>query len=239
MAWYYYSENGKEGPFNARTIKDLALEGIIQPETILENSQGKKAHAQSVEGLVFPTPVAVQEVIPIGTPAVPEAEAFQEETPAESPLGEFPFSESSPTEDAENGEDGSANFHVSEKKPSVRIKLLKPGFWDYDLARILGDPGTEVNLALLKNVTNLLKVTYWFFCIIFWLYVIGGMTVIIGMGGEEKNWGVILPAILIFLLSCIAFFFFRLYLKLPIELLKYFMYSCLTLKRIEQELKNR
>ncbi|MBP3693146.1 MAG: hypothetical protein J6J31_01755 [Thermoguttaceae bacterium] len=239
MAWYYYTETGKEGPFNAKAIRDLALEGVIRPETLLENTQGKQARARSVEGLVFSEPVKIPEVLPVGTPAVPEngtvpdppSEEFAMEVP------DFPGTQ----EVFENTEKNEPLFPPPQKSTSSPIRIRRPGIWDVDLSRFLGDPGVEVDLALLKNMTNMVKLTYWLFCIFYWLYAIGGAGAVIAVASQENEMGGIagglLIAMLLLLLAGIVFFFFRLYMKLPIELLKYFMHSYLMLKEIRQELK--
>ncbi|MBR0237370.1 MAG: SHOCT domain-containing protein [Thermoguttaceae bacterium] len=52
--WHYYTTtNEKQGPFSSAELKQLALNGVITPETIVETDSGKRAVAQKVKGLVF------------------------------------------------------------------------------------------------------------------------------------------------------------------------------------------
>jgi len=52
--WYYYDNNGqKQGPMTSGQLKELAEQGMITPETIIENEEGKSASANNVEGLIF------------------------------------------------------------------------------------------------------------------------------------------------------------------------------------------
>ena len=52
--WHYYTTtNEKQGPFSSTELKQLALNGVITPETIVENDSGKRAVAHKVKGLVF------------------------------------------------------------------------------------------------------------------------------------------------------------------------------------------
>lgn len=54
--WHYYTTtNEKQGPFSSAELKQLALNGVITPETIVENDSGKRAVAHKVKGLVFMT----------------------------------------------------------------------------------------------------------------------------------------------------------------------------------------
>lgn len=54
--WHYYtSTNEKQGPFSSAELKQLALNGVVTPETIVETDSGKRAVAQKVKGLVFLT----------------------------------------------------------------------------------------------------------------------------------------------------------------------------------------
>ena len=52
--WHYYTTtNEKQCPFSSVELKQLALNGVVTPETIVENDSGKRAVAQKVKGLVF------------------------------------------------------------------------------------------------------------------------------------------------------------------------------------------
>ena len=54
VQWYYYDHNGrKQGPVVPRRILELAKNGKITPETIIETEDGKSAPAGTIKGLVF------------------------------------------------------------------------------------------------------------------------------------------------------------------------------------------
>jgi len=53
--WYYYGANGEKiGPIRGRELKQFAQQGTITPETKVEDSEGRTAHAKNVTGLTFP-----------------------------------------------------------------------------------------------------------------------------------------------------------------------------------------
>ena len=53
--WYYYNKIGeKVGPITSTTLKLLARQGIVTPETVVENNTGRSAIAGEVRGLTFP-----------------------------------------------------------------------------------------------------------------------------------------------------------------------------------------
>lgn len=49
--WFYYDENGKQGPIQPSELKTLAEMGQITPDTIVETEAGRKAKASAVKGL--------------------------------------------------------------------------------------------------------------------------------------------------------------------------------------------
>ena len=52
--WYYYNKKGeKQGPVSGGQLKGLAKQGLITPETMVENEEGKSALAGAVKGLTF------------------------------------------------------------------------------------------------------------------------------------------------------------------------------------------
>lgn len=60
--WFYFNKTGeKVGPISTTALKSLARQGLITPETKIENANGRSAIAGSVNGLEFPastTPTA-------------------------------------------------------------------------------------------------------------------------------------------------------------------------------------
>ena len=52
--WYYYNESGeKVGPIKGRELKQLAQQGTIIPEMVVEDEKGHTALAKNVTGLLF------------------------------------------------------------------------------------------------------------------------------------------------------------------------------------------
>lgn len=51
--WYYYNNGQKTGPVSASQLKQMALDGLIHPNTIIETESGQRAAASSVSGLSF------------------------------------------------------------------------------------------------------------------------------------------------------------------------------------------
>jgi len=51
--WYYYNEKGEKIAATGGQLKGLAKAGLITPETIIENEEGKSAPAGKVKGLTF------------------------------------------------------------------------------------------------------------------------------------------------------------------------------------------
>ncbi|MBR0192979.1 MAG: DUF4339 domain-containing protein [Thermoguttaceae bacterium] len=72
--WYYYNNGQKTGPVSASQLKQMALEGIIQPNTIIETESGQRAPASSVSGLSF---AKEETAIPVGTLAQTEPQTTE------------------------------------------------------------------------------------------------------------------------------------------------------------------
>jgi thiol-disulfide isomerase/thioredoxin len=51
--WYYYNENGEKIEVTGKKLKELASQGTITSETIIETEEGKSALARKVKGLTF------------------------------------------------------------------------------------------------------------------------------------------------------------------------------------------
>ncbi len=54
MLWFYYSPDGKQGPFSVTELKQKAAMGILKRNMVVENSNGDQALANTVNGLEFP-----------------------------------------------------------------------------------------------------------------------------------------------------------------------------------------
>ncbi|GHT20696.1 hypothetical protein FACS189419_00260 [Planctomycetales bacterium] len=53
--WYYFNKSGdKVGPIRGRELKQLALDGTVTQDTLIENEEGKQGKAGNVKGLIFP-----------------------------------------------------------------------------------------------------------------------------------------------------------------------------------------
>ena len=51
--WHYYDDDGNRITVTGKELKELAKDGLITPDTIVENEEGKSAPAGKVKGLVF------------------------------------------------------------------------------------------------------------------------------------------------------------------------------------------
>ena len=52
--WFYYNKNGeKRGPFTQRQLKNLASQGVVTPETRIENAEGQSCLAKKATNLHF------------------------------------------------------------------------------------------------------------------------------------------------------------------------------------------
>jgi hypothetical protein len=72
--WYYYDNNGtKQGPITDQSLKTLAEQGVITPETILETESGQCGKAGQIRGLFLqqtiipPTNTGQQIPVPVQT----------------------------------------------------------------------------------------------------------------------------------------------------------------------------
>jgi len=53
--WFYYDNNGQKQAATVEQLKELARQGGITPETVIENEAGKSAPAGKAKGLTFVT----------------------------------------------------------------------------------------------------------------------------------------------------------------------------------------
>ena len=65
--WYYYNSSGEKIEVTGGQLKELAKQGVVTPETMVETEEGKAAPARRVKGLTF------GEVI---QPEAPETEIY-------------------------------------------------------------------------------------------------------------------------------------------------------------------
>jgi len=59
--WHYYDDDGNRITVTGKELKELAKEGLITPDTIVENEEGKTARAGRVKGLVFAEMLSIEE----------------------------------------------------------------------------------------------------------------------------------------------------------------------------------
>ena len=66
--WFYYDSNAqKQGPYTSAQFKELAKQGVVTPDTMIETDEGKTAPARRMKGLTFAH--AVQPQAPPQPPA--------------------------------------------------------------------------------------------------------------------------------------------------------------------------
>ncbi|GHT22036.1 hypothetical protein FACS189419_03980 [Planctomycetales bacterium] len=51
LYFFYDTNNNKRGPFDAQQLKDLAANGVIMPNTIVERDDGKQSTGKMIKGL--------------------------------------------------------------------------------------------------------------------------------------------------------------------------------------------
>jgi len=71
--WYYYTQPGEKiGPISVEELKNLASQGVITIKTVIENYQGHKFVAGTLNGLVFPKESLLDTALTLTTcPATP------------------------------------------------------------------------------------------------------------------------------------------------------------------------
>jgi len=83
---YYYNKNrDKVGPITVIELKTLAQQGMITPETIIENEGGKSLPAGKVKGLTFPETTSSPAQNPFSTTHPPVVQATQTASAAYPP----------------------------------------------------------------------------------------------------------------------------------------------------------
>ena len=92
--WHYYTEaREKIGPIEGSVLKQLTRQGIITPDTFIEDPTGRTGLAKDVKGLKFPETVSPEPVLsvdsnPFTTPALlPPSAQTVPMPPVVSPLG--------------------------------------------------------------------------------------------------------------------------------------------------------
>lgn len=134
MAWFYYTQSGKQGPYSVAELKALAANGTLGPEMVVENGQGQQALAGSVGGLLFPTGSAAAAVESIPIPAAPSPSTVQPTLPeAPQPVfsaapdaasngfnGQFPaLPQSCSPENSVSGPDSGSGMGGNGSRPSI------------------------------------------------------------------------------------------------------------------------
>ena len=75
--WHYYNENREKfGPIEGKVLKQLAQQGIITPETFIEDPAGRTGLAKDVRGLTFPEGVPTSVSSSVIVPPTAESKAF-------------------------------------------------------------------------------------------------------------------------------------------------------------------
>jgi len=62
--WFYYDENREKVAVTGKELKQLALQGMITPETFIETHDGRTGLAKHVTGLSFPELITVPAEVP-------------------------------------------------------------------------------------------------------------------------------------------------------------------------------
>ena len=89
--WFYINKSGeKVGPISTAALKALAQQGVISPETVIENQNGRSAKAGQVNGLEFPLPVTPAPPAPIISPPVQYPISVPHNTANDAKTSEIP-----------------------------------------------------------------------------------------------------------------------------------------------------
>jgi hypothetical protein len=72
--WYYFDKNGEKiGAVRGRELKELARQGIVTPETLVEDENGRTVLARKIQGLpFFPSGNGLQESTQESTLLIPQ-----------------------------------------------------------------------------------------------------------------------------------------------------------------------
>ncbi|MCH7726348.1 MAG: DUF4339 domain-containing protein [Planctomycetes bacterium] len=101
VEWYYKTDKGEFGPFNAQKLRDVAASGVLGPNDVVRRGDHGKWHrAGSVQNLVFPPSQSSGRHEPPQKPTVPVAAPRQRE--AEVRMSETKNGKNSLQTDAEN-----------------------------------------------------------------------------------------------------------------------------------------
>lgn len=216
MGWFYYIGKDRLGPVDDLGLRRLAANRYITPETIIENEQGQSARAGQIRGLEFPAPDAnPQPFAPTGasTGAMPNAAPF----PAAPHTASGQAGASVPEPGGAEAT-GTTEASVTGTSSQGNFSTLSACL-DFDLSRIVGDPGTQVNVNLLRNFANICKVYFWIFSIVYWVAYIPFVAAL--QNSPVGAWGGFFIGLLIgFPLYFIGYFFFRIVIKYGIEVTK-------------------
>ena len=95
--WFYYSVDGsKIGVSSPDELKQRAKLGMITPDTIIENEEGKQALAGKLKGLVFAEIVQPTDIENVAPPVIEETYGFAPLLPKPIPVPSVPSVEANP-----------------------------------------------------------------------------------------------------------------------------------------------
>ena len=153
---YYYDCNGqKQGPIDVEQLKSLAQQGVVTPETKLEDSQGRTVFAKEltkkVQGLTFLETITSETKQPESTPSEPTVQ----KPVTESPAAEQDFS--TPSETSEPRESTAPTLEpsgTSIQDDSGRSDSLEPASTD---EMPISEPTTDVTDRILSELKPILN----------------------------------------------------------------------------------
>ena len=214
MGWFYYIGKDRLGPVDDLGLRRLAANRYITPETIIENEQGQSARAGQIRGLEFPAPDANPQPFAAGA----SASVGTAPSAAQFPTAPIPASGTTgPAGASAPGQGGYEAPGTSETPAAETTSRENAGILDFDLSRIVGDPGTQVNVNLLRNFANICKVYFWIFSITYWgAYLV----ILVGLFSQSGVLAGLVGLLIGFPLYFIGYFFFRIAIKYGIEVTK-------------------
>ncbi|MDO4550936.1 MAG: hypothetical protein Q4C96_06755 [Planctomycetia bacterium] len=129
---------------------------------------------------------------------------------------------------------------VPYKQKTVRRSKSSAGFLglDFDLSKILGNVGEDVNENLLKNFANVTKIYFWIFTFGHIISCILWTVAIIRLAVTTS--GIYIFALVIgFPVAFLLYFLMRIIIKTPIEFVKYVLETRHLLHEIRAELQEK
>lgn len=181
MRWFYYSPNGKQGPFSVEELKRLAAIGILKKNMVVENQKGDQALADTVNGLVFSESQSMADrrwSIPQAPPIFERNEPLtldDEDASANADANAKPDSNPDATQDSPqdaNALSGKGNF-LKKLFQRQGIRRWSVFFHGLKLMFVVSKNDVKIDELAVRKSVNFLKIFFSIFLIFYCLTVVG------------------------------------------------------------------